>query len=226
MQDGTKLNIDATLKRLLPGLRVHFAHFRGARIGLAHHGLEDLRQRIFQKTRVSLAGFESVTDIPEVGSIMEALGSLGRDPLAQPPCHARMISAFSERRPFPVVNDAVDAANLTALYYRIPAWLVDCRHLFPPLSLVPAVEHQALVTVDGTHPAVGEPFLCDKRGPIVGLQSDQVRGHVTQATSEFIITMIDPGLEGGLDHDRIVRRLTNWMHTLTGAQLVGHSLSS
>jgi DNA/RNA-binding domain of Phe-tRNA-synthetase-like protein len=225
MTDDLSVSIDPKLKQLLPGLQAHVVRFAGARIGLAHHGLDPLRQRVFQRLRTALQDCRSLDDIPEVGSFIELLTALGRDPISDPPIHATLIKCIAERKPFPVINDAVDGANLTGLYYLLPVFLADCRMLHPPLSLAPAWEHRELVTIDGTHPALGEPFLMDSRGPIVGIQSQQVRGTVNQGTAEFLVVMLDPGLEGGVDHDTMIRRLENWMQTLTGVHKVGSLLS-
>jgi DNA/RNA-binding domain of Phe-tRNA-synthetase-like protein len=222
MDDILPIVLSEQLRAILPGMRVHAFVFKAARIGVGHAGLDPLRRRVLDRVREQEARTRA-EEIPNIQGLIELLDELGCDPSHTPPLLLRDLRGVIHRDPFPVDNDAQDGARLLALYYLMPVFILDARTLHPPLVVVPCPREFVLATRQGPVRAPGTPVLADAEQALRSVQHEMTKGRVHEQTREFLVVMLDPGVEGAGDHGRLTNRVENWMNALTGAHLVGAS---
>ena len=208
------------LTAILPSLRVHAFLFEGARIGVGHAGLDPLRQRVVARVDEAVQRHGDVDSIPNVQAISELLDALGQDPARDPATLRDALQAMILRRPFPVENDARDAAFLLSLYYMAPVFLLDAAALRPPLVLLPATASAVIPTKTGPRQAKGAPVLADDEKVLRSLQHSVSRAKVIEQSRSLLLVLVDPGVETPLPPKRTAERIENWFDTLTRARLV------
>ena len=213
------------IRHALPGLRVHTMVFGGARIGVGHAGLDPLRQRLVRRVDQLCERHGHIADIPTVRALIGLLADLGQDPYANAPSLLRRGQAMTRRDPFPVENDAQDAALLISLYYMVPAFLLDVDQLRPPLVLRPSSDATIGLTPTATTHASSALVLSDEEKILRSVQHEIGRAPVTELTRSFVLVLLDPGVDGGLDAERTVQRVDNWISTLTSAELLEATVS-
>jgi len=202
-----RITVSSRIRELWPALRIHALSFAGGKIGIGNPAIDPLRRAILTRLRHRIHTPREILELPQQKAFdlpLRGIGSSSSRPLR----HLALLADVIAGRPFPVINDVVDCAHLTALFHLLPAFAWDLGSLTPPLQvdlIPPAVEEEA------------EPCLVDARGPVAGIRCGQLRAAVTTATREFAVGIVDPGLEGGLDPTRTCRRLANWVRALTGA---------
>ncbi|MAG59089.1 MAG: hypothetical protein CMJ83_22615 [Planctomycetes bacterium] len=214
------------IRRILPGLRIHGMRFEGARIGVGDPGLDPLRRRILQRIADRAGRIRDLAEIPSIQALTELLAELGQIPHVTPLTVLEQVRSVARRDPFPVENDAKDGALLLSLYYLMPVFLLEAKALRPPLVFLPNPGHYVLPTLAGPVQARGAPVLADDEKVLRALQYKVRRVPVHEFTKEYLLLIVDPGIDGGLDHRRTVQRAENWMSTLTRARLVRSAVSS
>ena len=74
----------------------------------------------------------------------------------------------------------------------------------------------------------------DANGLLLDLNNEKVlrsvqheigRAPVMEMTQKFVIILIDPGVDGGLDPERTSQRIDNWLSALTSAELLKATVS-
>ncbi len=219
--DPTQLSIAPTIRELTPGLRIHAVVLTGGRVGVGHRELDTLRTRVSTVLRQRLSARNDPLATPEAQAFLPLLHGCGESPPRGLTEVQRRIRGLLRKEPFPVENDVVDAVLLLGLFYGIPTAAFDIAEITPPLRLdvLPTGRRET----EGSA-AVLEPVLADERRTLFGLVGGVYAAPVTEATRDFLVVLLDPGVSGGLPPDRTAHRVENWLAALTGARAVRSAL--
>jgi hypothetical protein len=222
VQDLLPLILSNEFTEESPNLRVFAFLFEGARIGVGHRGLDPLRKRVLLKTEAWMAQVPDFRETPELQSVKSLFPPKYSLEFIQSSPFVTALNIMARRAPFPVINDAVDAARLFGLYYRRPTFLLDSRGLKAPLLFMPCPESFVLPTSDGPLHRPGAPVLADSVKALRSLSHDLIRSPVHEATRTFLLILIDSGHPNPLDSEEVVGRAENWFHSLTHSKLKAH----
>lgn len=219
------IGVSDEIRRVLPELRVHAMVFDGARIGVGHGGLDPLRSRVVRRVDELAERHGDLADIPSVRAMITLLEGLGQDPRRHPPTFLQRAQAMARRDPFLVENDARDTTLMLSLYYMVPVFLLDAVALRPPLMLQPSAHGHVMPTPTGPVDSPGALVLADNEKVLRSVQHEIGRAPVMEMTQKFVIILIDPGVDGGLDPERTSQRIDNWLSALTSAELLKATVS-
>jgi DNA/RNA-binding domain of Phe-tRNA-synthetase-like protein len=204
----------------IPAMRLHALQLEGAKIGVGHRSLDQLRARLLRRMEQWFADHPNYQQAQEWTSLSDFRP--GKERLRGGPQGPffEALEAMAHRAPFPVVNDAVDAARLLSLYYLRPIFLLDAGNLKPPLILLPCPDSFVLPTPQGPVLAPGSLVLADHEKALRSVDHDVLRAPVLESTRSLLLVLVDPGAPKPIDHEEFSYRAANWMESLTKARLV------
>jgi DNA/RNA-binding domain of Phe-tRNA-synthetase-like protein len=119
------------------------------------------------------------------------------------------------------VNDAVDAGRLLALAFGVPVSTLDLSRTYSPLLLRMAPPGTRVKTPAGDVDASDLPLLTDSAGPAASPFLDVLRAMPNRQTTDVLVVVYDPCVDGPIDAAALRERASNWLATLTGARLAG-----
>jgi hypothetical protein len=225
MVTDLSVSIDPEHIAKLPALRVHLLRFSGSRPGIGSPELDVLRARVLSRARPVIQSYRDLHRVPEVEAFNPLLSELSVAARRELPVHGQLMRLVARQEPFPVQDDARDTANLVSLYYRLPVWLWDPSRLRASLRFGRGDFDGRLQTPEGGREIEGVPTFYDQLGPVGSLLHGVGRGGATESSRQLLAVVLDPGLDGGLDHEALVRRAGNWFQSLAGARLEGSGVS-
>ena len=109
----------------LPGLTCSLAPVHRRAHRAANRKIEPLRDRVLADARERIQAAMDVRRLPTLAAFSRAFPELVRS--TRKPWLDELFRIVSRRDPFPVVNDAIDAARLLALHYAVPISVLDWR---------------------------------------------------------------------------------------------------
>jgi DNA/RNA-binding domain of Phe-tRNA-synthetase-like protein len=219
MPASIELRIDDEVAARLSTLEVTAVAFTGLRMGTPTRKIEPLRDRVIAAARERINEARDVRRIPTLAALHRAFPEVLRG--QKRAWLDEAFRAIARRDPFPVVNDAVDVAKLLALHFAVPVSALDSSRLSSPLLLRMAPPGTRVKTPGGLDADASDlPLLTDVGGPVSSPFLDVARAMPTRQTSNVLLVVYDPKVDGGVDAAALRERAANWLGTLTGARPV------
>jgi DNA/RNA-binding domain of Phe-tRNA-synthetase-like protein len=117
-----------------PGISVAEGVIRSVHIAGSHPGLEALKQTVARELQ-SRYTLEQVRDDPVFRAYRDFFWHAGVDPTKTRPASEALVRRILAKKPFPVINTAVDAYNLASASSGVPIAAFDADLLNGELSL-------------------------------------------------------------------------------------------
>ena len=114
------------------------------------------------------------------------------NPDQTPPAHEALLRRIAEGKPFPRVNDLVDACNLTAIKHLLPVGAFDFRRLNPPITLRLAEKGESMIPIGTTKARfiqAGEAVYADRSIVFSRYTRDADATKITDSTSAVFIVL-------------------------------------
>lgn len=213
--------IDKAILEVAPRTRLAVVVVDGAVVGFGHANLDEMRQKIANRIRDEMRSFEAVKMTPQIAGIDQLLGRFDPDFRRTPTRAEALIRKLIESGPMPVENDAVDAAVLLSLYYRLPVFIADRREIRDRVGLVVGKPGR-FETSHGAEPirTEGRIFLSDELGYFASPLTVGKRALVTERTTSMLVTALIPENVGDSIVQDFIRRAGNWIEGLCGGRVI------
>lgn len=220
MAAAIEIRVDEEVLARLPSLEVTALPFFGLRMNAPTRKIEPLRDRVIAAARDRVNEARDVRRIPTLAALHRAFPEVLKGPK-----RAWLDEAFraiARRDPFPVVNDAVDAARLLALHFAVPVAALDLAKASSPLLLRMAAPGTRVKAPGGLDVDASDlPLLTDSAGACGSPFFDVARAAPNRQTTSVLLVVYDPGQDGRVDAADLSERAANWLGTLTGARPAG-----
>ena len=212
-------------KRILeqaPRTRVAIVELDGVEIGFGHASLDDMRLRVANRVRDELRNSTVLKQVPQIAGTEQLLGMFDSDMRRTVTNAERLLRAILEGGPMPVENDAIDAATLLTLYYKLPVFLHDTRTLRGDIGLVVGRPNRAFEVMQG-HDSIrseGRLFLKDELGYFASPIACGKRGLVSERSTSLLLTALFPENVGDSIVRDFLKRGANWLQSLVGGEVL------
>ena len=135
--------------------------------------------------------------ISELGPARALYHAFGIDPTRTRPSSEALLRRVLKRKPFPLVNNAVDWCNLSALRSHLSLGLYDSEQIRGPVCLRRGLNAESYkgVRKDEVH-LEGRPALADAVGAFGNPTADSLRTSVTSATESLFLVVFAPATYG------------------------------
>ena len=118
---------------------------------------------------------------------------IGLDPTKQRPSSEKLLRRVLRGRPFPRINDFVDAMNLVSLRLQFPLGLYDWDRLVPPILVRTGSPDETYQGLAGEQVRLdGKIVLVDGEGPFGNPTQDSERSRIHQGTVRAMVTVFGP----------------------------------
>ncbi len=212
-------------KRILeqaPRTRLAIVEIEGVEIGFGHASLDDMRLRVANRVRDELKNATLLKQVPQVAGTEQLMGLFDSDMRRTVTTTERLLRTILEGGPMPVENDALDAATLLTLYYKLPVFLHDTRTLRGDIGLVVGRSNREFEVMQG-HESIrseGRLFLKDELGYFASLIAAGKRGLVSERSESLLLSALFPQNVGDSIVRDFLKRGANWIQSLVGGEVV------
>lgn len=118
---------------------------------------------------------------------------VGLDPTKQRPSSEKLLRRILRGRPFPRINDFVDAMNLVSVRLQFPLGLYDWDRLVPPILLRTGSPNETYQGLSGATVRLdGKIVLVDGEGPFGNPTQDSERTLIRRGTVRALVTIFGP----------------------------------
>jgi DNA/RNA-binding domain of Phe-tRNA-synthetase-like protein len=218
MKDTFAITVGQDVLAHLPDMRVTALLFGEARFGMPAARIDTMRERVLTQLHERMATVRDPRNLPGSAAFRKGLPELaaGRRSLAIDD----LIRGVMRREPFPVLNDAVDAARILSLHYGVPISALDPAKMRQPLALrladygtVAKVPSGAAVDLSGL------PVLFDPSGPVDSPIIELARAQATRLARAIVLVVYDAARQDAVDPADVEARASNWLGTLVHAKI-------
>ena len=214
--------IEKLILERAPRTRLAIIEFEGLSIGFGHKSLDDMRLRVANRVREELRNSTILKQVPQVAGVEELMGHFDTDMRRTTTYVERLLRRILEGGPMPVENDALDAATLLNLYYKLPVFLKDKRVLRGDIGLVVGRQNRDFEVLQGQDGirCDGRLFLTDELGYFASPLAEGKRGLVTERSTDLLLCALFPPNVGDSIVRDFLKRGANWMTSLCEGEVV------
>lgn len=214
--------IDRVIQDHAPYTRLGVLVVEGAKVGFGHASLDGMRLRVANKLRDEIRSSQSIKLVPQIAGLDQLLGKFDPNPRRPMSSVESLLLRVLEGGPLPVENDAVDAAQLLSMYYKLPVFIADRRDLRGDVGLVVGRGDRAFETIQGVEPirTEGRLFCADDLGYFASPLAAGKRAAVTERSTDLLLMALFPENVGDSIVRDFIRRGGNWLESLCKGQVV------
>ena len=218
--------IEQAILERAPRTRLAVVELDGMSVGFGHENLDEMRLRVANRIRDELRSSTALKSVPQIAGTQELLGRFDPDMRRTVTATEVLLRKVIEGGNLPVENDALDAAALLAIYYKLPVMISDVRDLRGPAGLVVGREGRPFDVLQGHDPirVQGRLFLKDDIGYFASPIAPCKRALVTERTKRALLTCIFPENVGDSILNDFIRRGGNWLTSLCGGEVIVEGL--
>ncbi len=211
--------IDPAIQEKAPRTRLAVVTLDNCTVGYGHPDLDDMRTRVANKVRDDLPTMQEIKMSPQVAGLDQLMGHFDKTSRQSPSTIERMLRRMVEMGPMPVFNDAIDAALLLSLYYKLPVSVTNREVIRGNVGLTIGRPNRRFEVMQGDEAirTEGRLFLSDDVGYFASPQTNSKRGLVGERASSLLVTAILPENIGDSIVRDFLRRTANWYESLCGA---------
>ena len=133
---------------------------------------------------------------------------VGLDPTKDRPASEKLLRRVLASRPFPRINDFVDALNLVSLKLQFPLGFYDWHPIVPPVLLRLGRPDEAFRGLGGEEVRLpGKIVLVDGEGPFGNPTRDSERTQVTTRTVRSLVVAFAPHDTPRVQMEEVVREI-------------------
>lgn len=222
--------IEQGILETAPRTRLAVVEVEGVKVGFGHASLDDMRLRVVNKIRDDIQTANALKNTPQIAGLDQLIGHFDANMRRNPTLAELLLRKILDGGTLPVENDAVDAAVLLSLFYKLPVMIRDRATLKGDIGLVVGRSNRPFEVMQG-HDAIrteGRLFLKDDVGYFASPIAQGKRGIVTERTHDILLMALFPENVGDSIVEDFIRRGGNWLESLCGGQvsqegMVGHA---
>ncbi len=133
---------------------------------------------------------------------------VGLDPTKQRPSSEKLLRRVLRGRPFPRINDFVDAMNLVSLRLQFPLGLYDADRLVPPMLVRMGSPSETYRGLSGEKVVLdGKIVLVDGEGPFGNPTQDSERTIIHRGTVRALVILFAPADTPRTEFDEGIREV-------------------
>ncbi|MBI4584923.1 MAG: hypothetical protein HY717_12995 [Planctomycetes bacterium] len=183
------LQVSASLEDVV---RIGVVIFKNLAIGGPNPALQQAIEGTAEELRRSL-GDRRPSSLPPVERTRRLYHQVGIDPTKNRPSSEKLLRRVLHKRPFPRINNFVDAMNLVSVRLQFPLGLYDWDRLAPPVLLrIGSPDEKYRTTAGDEINLEGKLVLVDGEGPFGNPTHDSKRAMIHAGTVRALVVIFAP----------------------------------
>ncbi len=183
------LQVSASLEDVV---RIGVIIFKNLAIGGPSSALQQAIEGTAEELRRGL-GDRRPSSLPGVERTRRLYHQVGLDPTKHRPSSEKLLRRVLRKRPFPRINNFVDAMNLVSVRLQFPLGLYDWDHLVPPVLLrIGSPDEKYHTTAGDDINLEGKLVLVDGEGPFGNPTHDSERAMIHAGTVRALVVIFAP----------------------------------
>lgn len=173
-------------------LRVGVVFLHSLTVGRESRKVQKTVEALGEELRRTI-GERRPSELEPVARTRRLYKSVGLDPTKERPSSEKLLRRLLRSRPFPFVNDFVDAMNTVSLRLQFPLGFYDWDQILPPVLLRIGRPDEGYVSIGGAEVNLqGKIVLVDGEGPFGNPTQDSERTCITPRTVRALVIAFAP----------------------------------
>ena len=203
-QNLSQVQISPSLEEIL---RVGVVFLGSLSIGKGSPAIRGDVEALSEELRRSI-GDRRPSELEVVARSRRLFKQVGIDPTKERPGSEKLLRRVLRKRPFPAVDDFVDAMNLVSLRLQFPLGLYDWDRVVPPVLLRIGRPDESYPGIGGGEVHLqGKIVLVDGEGPFGSPTQDSERTRITQRSVRALVIAFAPADTARVALEEVLREI-------------------
>lgn len=205
-------------------LRMGVVLLHSVRVGQENRKVRETIVALGEELRRSM-GERRPSDLETVARSRRLFKLVGLDPTKERPSSEKLLRRVLHGRPFPAVNDFVDAMNLVSLRLQMPLGFYDWDQLVPPVLLRIGRPDEGYRSLSGEEVNLqGKIVLVDGEGPFGNPTHDSSRTRITLRTVRAMVIAFAPADTPRAALEEVIREIGGTAKQFCGGRVAAMGL--